>query len=75
MLISLLDAQEADGGYPADPIYRTVPTPLPRWYGSRAVTAAAALRALTALSRVSDVHSRTEQVGLPELNTRGVSEP
>ena len=43
---ALVDAQEADGGYPADPFYRTVPHPVTTWYGSRGLTTALVLQAL-----------------------------
>lgn len=46
----LVDAQGADGGYSADPLYRTVPHPVTAWYGSRVVTTAYVLQALRALS-------------------------
>ncbi len=47
--MTLIDAQDADGGFPADPFYNTVPHHRPRRYGSRVVTTAAALAALRAL--------------------------
>ncbi len=47
--MTLIDAQDADGGFPADPSYNTVPHHRPRRYGSRVVTTAAALAALRAL--------------------------
>lgn len=46
---ALVDAQDADGGFPADPFYRTVPHPVTAWYGSRVVTTAFVLQALRAL--------------------------
>jgi hypothetical protein len=47
--VYLADAQEADGGWPADPFWVTVPAPDPRTFGSRLLTAALALRALATL--------------------------
>jgi len=46
---ALVDAQEADGGYPAARFYRTVPHPVTVWYGSRVVTTAYVLQALRLL--------------------------
>ncbi|MEZ4471693.1 MAG: hypothetical protein R3F60_12995 [bacterium] len=46
---ALVDAQEADGGYPAMDFYRTVPHPVTTWYGSRGLTTALVLQALRAL--------------------------
>lgn len=51
---ALVDAQEADGGYPADPFYVTVgPHHEPGTYRSRLVTTAIAIRALRALGTPS----------------------
>lgn len=50
---ALIDAQEADGGYPACPFYVTVGAHHePGTYGARTVTTAVVLRALAALERV-----------------------
>lgn len=46
---ALVDAQGADGGYSADPLYRTVPHPVTEWYASRVVTTAYVLQALRAI--------------------------
>lgn len=46
---ALIDAQAADGGYPPDPFYKTVPHPVTTWYCSRVVTTAFVLQALRAL--------------------------
>lgn len=46
----LVDAQEADGGYPADPFYRTIPHPVSTWYGSRMLTTAYVIQALRLLA-------------------------
>ncbi|MCB9554017.1 MAG: polyprenyl synthetase family protein [bacterium] len=46
---ALVDAQAADGGYPADPFYRTIPHPVSTWYGSRVLTTAYVLQALRLL--------------------------
>lgn len=49
VLRALVDAQGADGGWGADPFYATVPHPVSGHYGSRLVTTALALRALSTL--------------------------
>ncbi len=46
---ALVDSQAADGGWSADPFYRTFPHPVSGWYGSRIVTTALALQALRTL--------------------------
>ncbi len=54
-LRTLVDLQEADGGYPADPFFHTVPHRITTHYGARAVTTAAALSAMQRLAvRVRD---------------------
>ncbi len=47
---ALVDAQAADGGYPADPFYRTIPHPVSSWYGSRMLTTAFVIQALRLLA-------------------------
>lgn len=48
---ALVDAQAADGGWAADPLYLTVPHPVTPWYGSRVVTTAYVLQALRAIEQ------------------------
>ncbi len=63
---TLLDAQDADGGFPPDPFFNTVPHHRPRSYGSRMVTTAAALAALRALPAPSPrVGSHPPREGSP----------
>lgn len=47
---ALVDGQAADGGYAADPFYRTIPHPVSTWYGSRMLTTAYVLQALRLLA-------------------------
>jgi len=74
-LIALVDGQESDGGYPADGFYRTVPDPLPRWYGSRAVTAAVTLRTISLLHPMISKVSTVKVPVTAEVGTGGVGEP
>ncbi|MFO0627366.1 MAG: hypothetical protein U0325_17275 [Polyangiales bacterium] len=51
--LALIAAQAADGGFPADPLFATVPHAVTRTYGSRALTTGAVLAALEALRTVA----------------------
>ena len=64
-LVALVDAQEADGGYPAEPFYKTVPNPVPRWYASRQLSTALALRTLRALRGIASDEGSTEAPTMP----------